>query len=203
MESRYHWNAGPDELLGTADDFENGASTWHYDGADRLAGTCTVDTGADQLAFSADDNVTGCTVYRYGQGIVSLVSAVAPGQDGVWRTDDDVLGGSWSFSTLGAAGETLRTEVHALDAGATNPSESTLQAYLDFEYDVAGFAVAVLHHGGRGTDGQWNTSDDAPVQFIKSIHASDGLLVAQEYYAAGPDGRLRTADDELFRRYTY
>jgi len=203
---RLHNNhAGPDGLLGTPDDYDDGLNERTYDpDTDEQTHSCQIDAGGDLMAFTSDDFITSCNRFEASAGERRTILLVGPGDDGAWRTPDDVLGSPWRLQLLDADGNVVRTETHALAGdGTATPSDATLLSYVTFELDANGLVIESLGYEGAGADTLWNTSDDVAGDRDQAAYDGQGFLTLEQTFNPGPDDLHHTGDDWLFQSLDY
>jgi len=197
-------DAGPDNLLGTPDDFQGAISERTYDANDELTHTCQQEPGVDGRAFTSDDIITSCNRTERADGERRVLTLIAPGDDGAWRTPDDVVGSTWRLHLLDDVGNEIRTETHALAGdGTATPSDATLLSYVTYEYDANGLLIEALGYVGAGADTAWNTPDDVAGARDNASHDGQGFLTVELSFDAGDDGLHHTGDDWLFQSLDY
>jgi hypothetical protein len=195
VETVYHTYPGDDGALGTADDLDGEITTRTYDAdTDEQLGICRIDAGPDARVFTGDDSVSWChRDLELGGERRQLVSE-APGGDGEWLTDDDVLGPTYVRALLDADGAVVRRETHALAGdGTATPSAATLQEYTEIDRDANHLAVEWRSYLGDGTG----------VERAVYTYDGGGFVQSETVYEAGGDGAHATGDDFLFTRMSW
>lgn len=188
ITAQYYEYFGPDGLVGTDDDTVSPTTTFDYDANDVYLGSC-------------DD--TSCTTSTPGTNEETYTTSIDPGDDGVFRTADDVLAASWSRSVTDDYGVPSTYEVHLLAPdGTATITPGSLQYYVD--YTVSGERiVGARAYKAAGPDGVWRTADDVGDTLSTYGYDADGLRTTTEVYLAGPDDLLGTADDVIYQEFFY
>lgn len=202
---------GADGEWGTADDV---AVTWailteseslqcwvtHASaGADGLWDTTDCGNGA------TDDTLTSVAWTRIDeQGRpVELCTSTAPGVDGVWATDDDVLSAGscasreWLDDTRGV----WRTYEDAGDDGVPFTEDDEASRTFLVEIDASGGMTLYAEVSGPGADETWYTNDDEVMgEYTRwTRDAFRQVLTTTIYGGAGDDGFWMTEDDVIVR----
>lgn len=173
---------GADLLAGTVDDYKQ-LSTSTYGEGDRVDRVC---------------GETTCTAYRYGEAERFDVELVDPGPDGVWQTEDDLLGTEYAWVRFDARGLATGIERHLVGvAGDLTPSSETLVSYTAISRDQFGLPIESTVYDGAGPDGLWMTEDDHGQSRTIYTHDEDGFQRTRHLYGPGADDLIGSPDDEI------
>jgi hypothetical protein len=194
--------AGPDAMLGTADDVPAsyvtfdvappGTQTHYYSAA-----------GPDGVWFTADDvtsnyNRTDLSV----PGQSRSVYYKAAGVDGVWGTADDVVGtfGKTLFDPSGREASSIYDSGPGPDAAPYTADDLISYRFTD---TWTATTNQRLQYTSPGPDGVWLTADDAIGSVNDDSVDAAGHVTAIAFKAAGPDATWLTADDVITAKWTW
>jgi len=221
-------NAGTDALWYTADDSVLVYSSAFLSASNKIDALALYDTGANGVAFDADDVLINQTFFRYdSNGYQDIVASyLSKGADNVWFTADDTATAlSYAHTASGiVTEETIHSAIGADlqwltgDDVITDRKLFTNDGQLDRRY----------FSGGAGPDGLWYTADDVFYQYTivyNQVKDANGNLISSttsrnygdsrydaqnrliSYVSVaiaeyGADGIARTEDDVITNAFT-
>ncbi|MCA9577105.1 MAG: Ig-like domain-containing protein [Myxococcales bacterium] len=166
--------AGEDGEFGTGDDVGY-ARVVQLD-ADGVAVGSSKHSDVRRDGFPAYDDTTIASYQRYehvdGEVVFTRIwSTSSAGEDGVFRTADDVPS-SVSHVDLDSAGRPLRQVDHSVgDDGVRGTADDGVSRYTGFEYDADGVTRTERRYVAAGEDGVFFTSDDE----LRSVSEFEGI----------------------------
>ncbi len=193
--------AGPDGVLGNADDVESGYSVLDFDAQGRVSKESTFSgPGADSKWETADDDVTSVqhlVIVSASEG--NALTSTGAGPDGVWGTSDDVIGARTWFQFDGQGRHVVEHDYTSAGAdGVWGTSDDVMDRWFHVAYGVGGSLLQELQFVNPGPDQIPDTTDDPAASLTTRFH--DRGTFADN---AGPDGTWGTSDDHIDGRYTY
>jgi len=193
--------AGPNNVLGDADDVESNYSRIDFDALGRVSreskfsgpgGDGTWETQDDEVSLWQQLTLTSAT-----EG--NALTSTASGPDGAWGTSDDVVGSRTWFQYDGQGQRVVEHDFGGAGGdGVWGTSDDVIDRWYHVAYGVGGSLFQERQFVDRGPDQIPDTSDDPVALLVTRFH--DGGAFADN---AGPDGTWGTSDDHINSRYAY
>ncbi len=197
---------GWDGVWFTTDDRAEEPTGWTHDDDGRVVERFSVDRGNDLAWGTPDDSIANLlevSQYREDGLPLRVITHVGRGADGMWRTDDDVIG-SYRESVYDGA-----VAIRAVEYGNRGgdgdwfTDDDRIYSYDGVDPLAKDLPARELYQTGAGEDTAWFTDDDAPsVLFTWTYDPTGARLESREIYP-GADGVWWNEDDNVGRVEEY
>ena len=148
--------------------------------------------GEDHIIGSSDDVILKYEKIIEDGDLTTFINYVSAGSDGLWFTDDDIIG-AYDVNEL------PNNDIYINNGEKT---ETDPFAYIELEKSNDGdFQIVTTSRYAKGDDNIWFTNDDVIVHQVIQKYKNDDLLELIESKNPGNDRIILTADDPEYIHY--